>query len=101
MIDKSIATKDQQEQNSREILEEQEATKILQSVGKYFIEYDQQLYQEFKSTTWKDNLKREEIYRQSKSLDTVIAKITRAVQTGGMARETLTYWQKLSIKLKK
>lgn len=84
----------QKEQISREIIEEQEANKLLQSIGKYFIEYDKQLHQEFKQTAWGDKEKREEIYRQSKSLDTVVAKITRAIQTGTMARQQLTQWQK-------
>jgi len=91
---------DQKEQISREIIEEQEANKILQSVGKYFIEYDQQLHQEFKRTPWNDKEKREEIYRQSKSLDTVVAKITRTIQTGKMARTQLTQWQKAAKQVK-
>jgi len=85
---------DQKKQISREIIEEQEANKLLTSFGQYFIEYDQQLHQEFKKTAWGDKEKREEIYRQSKSLDTVMAKITKKIQTGKMARTQLTQWQK-------
>ena len=91
---------DQKKQISREIISEQEANKILESVGKYFIEYDQQLQREFKKTAWDDRKKREEIYRQLKSLDTVVAKITRAIKTGEMARQQLTQWQKAAKQVK-
>lgn len=90
----------QKEQISREIIEEQNAKELINKVGKYFVEYEEQLFKEIKTTKWEENDKRNEIYRQLKSLDTVAAKITRAIQTGTMARTQLTQWQKAAKSVK-
>lgn len=84
----------QKDQISREIIEEQNAKELINKVGKYFVEYEEQLFKELKTTKWEEDDKRNEIYRQLKSLDTVAAKIARAIQTGSMARQQLTQWQK-------
>ncbi|MCZ6898345.1 MAG: hypothetical protein O7D95_06550 [Betaproteobacteria bacterium] len=91
---------DQKEQITREIIEEQQAQEIINKVGKYFVEYEQQLFKEIKTTKWEESDKRNELYRQLKSLDTVAAKITRAIQTGKMARTQLTQWQKAAKQVK-
>lgn len=92
--------KDQKAQITREIIAEQDAQELINNVGKYFVEYEEQLFKELKTTEWKENDKRNEIYRQLKTLDTVAAKISRAIQTGKMARTQLTQWQRTAKQVK-
>ena len=91
---------DQKEQISREIIEEQQAKELINKIGKYFLEYEEQLFKELKNSQWKESDKRDEIYRQLTSLDTVAAKIAKAIQTGTMARTQLTNWQRAAKKVK-
>ena len=55
-----------------------------------FEDYTNELINEIKRTKWEETNKREEIYRQLKSLGTVEAKLTRCIQTGKMAKQQLS-----------
>ncbi|MBL4664317.1 MAG: hypothetical protein JKY22_12370 [Flavobacteriaceae bacterium] len=90
----------QKEILTKEIEEESKAELILNGTNQYFIEYKAQLFEESKATGWKEVDKREEIYRQLKSIDVVQSKLLTAIQTGSMAREQLSAWQKAKNRLK-
>ncbi len=74
---------------AHEVQEEQSAKVILNGVKKYLIAYQAELFQEMKDQNWKDIEKREEIYRQLKSVDEFESRLLTAIQSGTMARETL------------
>lgn len=75
---------------TREVQEEQSAKVMLNGVKKYLIAYQAELFQELKNTGWKDINKREEIYRQMKSADEFESRLLTAIQSGTMARQTLS-----------
>ena len=72
---------------TNEVVKEQSAKVLLNGVKGLFIEYSAELFEALKRSNHKDTEKREEIYRQLKSIDTVEAKLLEAIQTGSMARE--------------
>ncbi len=90
----------QQEQISREIKEEREAKILLHGLKAHFDDYKKELTASIPNTKHTEVDKREEIYRQLKSINTVEARLLTAIQTGSLAREQLTMWQKCQNKLK-
>jgi hypothetical protein len=68
----------------------QTASLIYNGVSNLFLEYEAELFESMKSSSFKDVEKREEIYRQLKSLGTVKGKLLSAIQTGKMAKEQLS-----------
>ena len=86
----------EEQQLTQEVERELSAKKILNNpeFRRVFIEYNAQLFESLKATKWEENEKREEIYRQLKSLDTMEAKFLEALQTGKMARHQLSLMQK-------
>jgi O-phosphoseryl-tRNA(Cys) synthetase len=92
----------EEERLSVEISQEEQAKKIINNplFQKVFVEYSGQLYNALKRTKWNESEEREEIYRQLKSLDTMEAKFTEALQTGKLARHQLTLMQKAAKKVK-
>lgn len=87
---------------TNEIHREQSASTVLNNAEfqKAFIGYKADLFDSFSKTEWDATGKREEIYRQLKSLNTVEAKLLRLIQTGSMAREQLSIMQKAAKWLK-
>jgi hypothetical protein len=86
-----------------EIDREEEANKILNNpeFKRVFIEYTAQLLDSLTSTKADEVERREDIYRQMKSLNVVEGKFIKALQTGKLARQTLSNWQKLANNTKK
>jgi hypothetical protein len=95
--------KDQERQILDEINREESANKILNNpeFKRVFIEYTAQLLDSLTSTQANEVEKREDIYRQMKSLNVVEGKFIKALQTGSLARQTLSNWQKLANNTKK
>ena len=91
---------EQARQLTSEIVKEQSAKVLLNGLKGLFIEYSAELFEALKRSNHKDKEKREEIYRQLKSIDTVEAKLLEAIQTGGMAREQLSLMQKATQKVR-
>ncbi len=87
-------------QLTKEVVREQQAKVILNGVRNLFIEYNAELFESLKRTKHKETEKREEIYRQLLSIDTVEAKLLEAIQTGSMAREQLSLMQKATQKVR-
>lgn len=86
----------EKEQLTREVQREGLAKSVLNNpeFKRVFISYSAELFESLKRTKWDDKEKREEIYRQLKSLDTMEAKFLEALQTGKMARHQLTKLQR-------
>lgn len=97
----NILTEEEQAKHlTNEVVEEQAAKVLLNGLKGLFIEYGAELYESLKQSNYKETEKREEIYRQLKSIDTVEAKLIEAIQTGSMAREQLSFLQKTTQKVR-
>lgn len=81
---------------TNEVLEEQRAKVILNGVKGHLVAYQAELFQAFSKTSHEEKEKREEIYRQMKSLNTVEARLLKAIETGKLARAELSRMQKLA-----
>ncbi len=103
MIDTDIASEAEQEQITVEIQQELQAKQVLDNplFKRAFSEYNMQLFDEFSHSKDDEEEKRTAIYRQMKALNTVAAKLTKAIQTGSMARKQLTRWQEIANRFKK
>lgn len=96
----TLTEEEQAKHLTNEVVKEQQAKVLLNGIKGLFIEYSAELYEEIKRSNYKDKEKREEIYRQLKSIDTVEAKLLEAIQTGSMAREKLSLMQKATQKVR-
>lgn len=87
-----------EEQLAQEVSREQVAKQVLNNpeFKKFFIEYKDDLFDKIIRTEGEDIKKREECYRQLKSLGIMEAKLIRSIQTGKMARDQLSRMQKLA-----
>jgi len=85
-----------EERLTQEVVREQAAESVLNNAEfkRFFLEYRGQLFDSLSHTKWNEIDKREEIYRQLKSLNTMEAKLTEAINTGKMARDELNRMQK-------
>lgn len=93
-------TEDESKQLTKEIEKESESIVLLNGLKSHFDEYRNELSALIPNTKHSEVEKREEIYRQLKSINTVEARLLTAIQTGSLAREQLTMWQKCTNKLK-
>ena len=93
-------TPEQGEKLTEEISLANDAEKTLNQMKSHFDDYRNELSGEIPRTKHEEVAKREKIYRQLKSINTVEARLLLAIQTGKLAREQLTLWQKCQNKLK-
>jgi len=85
---------------TNEVIKEQEAKVILNGIKGHLMAYQAELFVSFSKTDHGEKEKREEIYRQMKSLNVVEARLIKAIQTGKLARNELGRMQKLANKAK-
>lgn len=81
---------------TNEVMEEQRAKTILNGVKSHFLAYQAELFDSFSKTDSNEKEKREEIYRQIKSINVVEARLLKAIQTGKLARDELSRMQQLA-----
>lgn len=96
----TLTEEEQAKHLTNEVVKEQAAKVLLNGLKGLFIEYNAELFEALKRSNHKETEKREEIYRQLKSIDTVEAKLLEAIQTGSMAREQLSLMQKATQKVR-
>lgn len=89
---------DKAEHLTQEVVKEQESKLILGGVKQLFMQYRSNLFGELQASNWRQTKKREEIYRQLKSIDTVEAILLTSIQTGKMARNQLSLMQRATQK---
>jgi hypothetical protein len=89
-------TPEQSKQIKQELEREKEAKKIVNNKEfvKAFEDYKAELFKAFSTSKYDEIEKREELYRQVKSLNTVRGKLEKVLITGKMASEQLSVWQK-------
>lgn len=87
-----------EERLKREVNREQQAEAVLKNpvFNQFFIEYRAQLVDSIIRSEGDAVNKREEFYRQLKSLGIMEAKLISAIQTGKMARDELSRLQKIA-----
>lgn len=85
-----------------DVVREQQAKAVLTNPEfmRAFTAYRAKLFDSFSSSNHDETERREEIYRQMKSLDTVEATLRKSLQDGRMAREQLSLMQKVANKAK-
>ena len=90
--------KDRQELLTNEVLRAQSAEAVLNNseFKRFFDEYRGDLFRKIMESKGDEIDKREEFYRQLKSLGIMEANLTRAINTGKMARDEMTRLQKLT-----
>lgn len=84
----------------REIIGGQQAKLVLNGVKQHFTAYRAELFNAFSKSDYQEKEKRDEIYRQMKAIDTVEARLLKAITTGDFARDQLSRMQKLANKAK-
>lgn len=81
---------------TNEVLEGQQSKLILNGVKRHLIAYRAELFDKFGRSEYKEKDFRDEIYRQMKAIDTVEARLLKAIETGDLAKQQLSQMQKLA-----
>lgn len=88
------------ERISREIGAGDEAKASLKVLDFHFTAFRAHIFQDISESTYKETDKREELYRQLKSIEYVESRLKKSIQTGKLAEKELSMWQTAKNKLK-
>lgn len=89
-----MTEEERSEHLTNEVVKEQQAKVILNGVKDIINQYRGELFNSLTQTKWMQRGKREEIYRQLKSVDTFEARLLKDIQTGKIARQQLSLLSK-------